>query len=129
MKKFIIVISVFLMNGIYAFACLPFPGMETIKKNNLILNVANHYYADILNSKVEVQNYKHDYQWRFTDPGHMCHDTNVISTDMTIEFFSPFGEKCFVSLTINQTSGPEVKGGEIKTVLDIKETAKNCQNY
>lgn len=80
MKILIIILT--LVSSLRAFACLPFPGNDTKLKNDLVLAVSNQYYADVLNSEIKLQNYKHSYEWKFTDAGFMCHDTDIISDDV-----------------------------------------------
>lgn len=125
----LLIFAVLFLGTKAADACLPHPKVAIILKNDMVTAVVNKYGADLVNSDIELKKFSHSYQWKFTDPGFMCHDTDVFSTEIALNFTNAFGnEQCSVYVKVDQTTGPEFEGGEVKTTRTIKELEKlNCK--
>lgn len=102
-------------------ACLPDPNTFVRVKNNMITEVANRYGFDLLKAKIEIENYKHDMQWQFTDSGYECHDTDIVSATVTMtQSYDNVGNKnCSVTVEIVQRTGPSARMMPIETVSEV----------
>lgn len=120
--KSLIVVAVCLLGSGPALACSLHPGHFTKFKNNLIAEIANHYYADLTQSKIKVKDYQHKFAWKFRDSGWECHDTDIAHIELTLSYTHIFSERaCTVDVIADRIVGPEVAGGEVKTKTDIQE--------
>lgn len=126
--KFIVALWITLGGGM-ALACSVHPGLPILFKNRLVAEIANKYYADLSQTSVKIIDHKHLFDWRFTDSGYMCHDTNYVSLHVELQYLNVFTKKvCTVEVQANEVSGPKTKGGPVEVDRDIKEIRpSDCQ--
>ncbi len=127
MKKLLTLMTIFV--SYQSMACQVHPDYWVKAQNNLVVYAANEYGANILDDEIELNNYKHDIKWTYSERAYKCHDTDYVSGEVTLNYNNAFNhlQKCKAVVQVSMVTEPKnEQDRNPNTVYSLVEISKEC---